>query len=199
MCGRYYIEERDAAEAFGGWLAAMAEGGVSFKSGGEIFPTDTVPVIANSKRLEAAPFLMQWGYTLEGGKTVINARSETAGVKPMFREGMEKNRCLIPASNYFEWDRATKEKYSVRPEKSGLFCMAGIYRVEQGRPVFSILTRAPEPEIAFLHDRMPVLLPKEAEKDFLNLKYRAEDVFKAAAVKVACMPVQGNRQITLWE
>ena len=75
------------------------------------------------------PFAMQWGYTMLDRKRIINARSETASEKPMFKDGMLQRRCLIPASHYFEWEKreAKKIKYAIRPEGAKLLYMAGIY------------------------------------------------------------------------
>ena len=113
------------------------------KTSSEISPSDCVPVVANNKNLIPSPFAMQWGYTLSDGKKIINARSETAAGKPLFRDGMENRRCLIPAGNYFEWEKRGKEKikYAIRPADSPSMYMAGIYRLEKGKPVFTILTR----------------------------------------------------------
>ena len=165
------------------------------KTCGEIFPTDIVPVVANGREGGSArtggfvrpgrprAFAMRWGYTLNGSRRVINARSETAAERPMFLDGMRTRRLLIPASGYYEWLRHDKkgQKYAIRPDAGGSFYMAGIYRFEVGTPVFTILTREPDPSIAFIHDRMPVILPHEAAGDWLNLRYDARDVLRAAA------------------
>ena len=165
------------------------------KTCGEIFPTDIVPVIANGREGGSArtggfvrpgrprTFAMRWGYTLSGSRRVINARSETAAERPMFLDGMRTRRLLIPASGYYEWLRHDNkgQKYAIRPESGRAIYMAGIYRFEAGTPVFTILTREPEPSIAFIHDRMPVILPREAAGDWLNLRYDARDVLCAAA------------------
>ena len=50
---------------------------------------------------------MKWGYSGYGNK-VINARSETAFEKPMFRKSMQERRCLLPASGYYEWRHAQR-------------------------------------------------------------------------------------------
>ena len=115
---------------------------------------------------------MKWGYTLPDGKPVTNARSETAAEKPMFRDGMLNRRCLVPASNYFEWERRGRErvKYAIRPAGHPVLYMAGVYRMEGGRPVFAILTRAPAEPIAFIHDRMPVILPADAQAAWLDVR-----------------------------
>ena len=95
MCGRYWIDDgRDNVE-LGEIIEQVnrrpAAGPV--KTSGEIFPTDVVPVIASSKRLAPEAFAMGWGYGLGDGKRIINARSETAADRPLFRDGMRQRRC----------------------------------------------------------------------------------------------------------
>ena len=104
MCGRYYIAEEDSAAELQEIIEQLNRRGTEVKTG-EIYPTDTVPVLANNKSMVITPFAMKWGYTLPDGKQIINARSETAADKPLFRDGMQQRRCLIPATNYFEWEK----------------------------------------------------------------------------------------------
>lgn len=181
MCGRYYIEEDDASIELMEIIDEInrRKDHPEFKSHGEFFPGDTAPVAALNRRGEASAFAMKWGYAM-GDKLVFNARSESAGQKPMFREGMERRRCLIPAGSYFEWDKLHR-KFSVSAQGGQkLLYLAGIYRMEGASPVFTILTRAPAEQISFLHDRMPVILPAEAKSDWLNPAYKAEEIINAA-------------------
>ncbi|MFB0919839.1 MAG: SOS response-associated peptidase, partial [Oscillospiraceae bacterium] len=133
---------------------------------GEVFPTDIAPVIT-----AVSPQLMQWGFSGFGGKgIIINARLESADTKPMFKRAFQSQRCLVPAGWYFEWkkDGAKKEKYAIRA-KEPIF-MAGLYQTEEGSeiPRFIILTRPAAPELAIIHDRMPVILPQSMQGDWLN-------------------------------
>ena len=46
--------------------------------------------------------------------------------------------------------------------KDSLFTyLCGLYRLEEGLPVFTVLTRAPVGELAKIHDRMPLILKEE--------------------------------------
>ena len=72
---------------------------------GEVFPSDTAAVIAKNRQLKPAVFPMRWGFERKGGGLVINARSETAAEKTLFRESAQLRRCLIPASCNFERER----------------------------------------------------------------------------------------------
>lgn len=110
----------------------------------------------------------------------------------MFRDGMAHRSCAVPATNYIEWERAGKQKtkYAIRPAGNGLMYMAGIYRVENGRPVFTILTRDPAENISFIHNRMPVLLPSDMGPDWINPKYSAGDLLRNAILDVQYRPAE---------
>ena len=198
MCGRYYIREEDSASDLQEIIDQLNRKGQTVKTG-EIFPSDTVPVIANSKSMQPSPFAMPWGFTMPDGKLIINARSETAAENPMFRDGMQQRRCLLPASHYFEWEKRQREKikYAIKPSGSDMLFMAGLYRIEGNKARFTILTSTPADSISFIHDRMPVILPKEAMRDWLNLKYSATDILRAAMATVEFWPVQHTQQIAM--
>ena len=188
MCGRYYIAEDDLSDELSRIIDELnrkktPEG---LKTSGEIFPSDIVPVLANSRKQDVQPFAMRWGYAFPNGRPIINARSETAAQKPMFKDGMRQRRCVIPASHYFEWERrgAARTKYAIRPAHADTLYLAGIYHLENHDgvivPAFTILTRDAASGIVFIHPRMPVLLPADAAPDWLNPGYNAEEVIAAA-------------------
>ena len=190
MCGRFYIAE-DGDTGLQEIIRALNRKGTQVKTG-EVRPGDSTAVIANNKSLQPAPFAMPWGFAMTDGKLIINARSETAAGKPMFRDGMLQRRCLIPASHYFEWEKRQREKvkYAIKPAESGMLFMAGLYRIEGNKARFTILTRTPAEPIAFIHDRMPVILPHAALQDWLNPRYNAADVLRAAVTDVTFAPEQ---------
>lgn len=185
MCGRYYIAEDDSAEELKHIIDEVNRrhtDTAAIKTVGEIFPTDTVPVIANNRNMEPAAFAMRWGYTMTDGKPVINARSETAASKVMFQDGMLQRHCLIPASNYFEWEKRGKEriKYAIQPTGSNILYMAGIYRIVAGIAEFTILTREPADSVAFIHNRMPVILPTNAQCKWLDVHCNVSSILSTA-------------------
>ena len=129
---------------------------------GEVRPGDVVPVIAPNRAGRRAVFPMRWGFS--GKPLLINARSETASVKPAFRESWAGRRCIIPASWYFEWEhltgtdgKKTGRKYMIQPKGASAARLCGLYRIEDGLPVFVVLTREPGEAIRFIHDRMPLI------------------------------------------
>ena len=177
MCGRFYTDFDDAQ--YREMLALLysksqQEAGLLPLKNGEVFPSELVAALDAD-----GPRAMQWGFARFDGKgKIINARSETALEKSMFRAPMlaggqaQIGRCLIPATGYFEWETREKQKikYKLRPAKEGMFTFAGLYRSEAGAktPVFVLLTAPAAEGISFIHDRMPLILSPEQRKDWLN-------------------------------
>ena len=140
---------------------------------GEVFPTNIVPVLAPNKQHVATAYPMQWGFSKFDGKgQIINARSESALEKPMFRKPTLERRCLIPATNYYEWQTvgSRKVKHALRDPVNQMIYMAGIYRYEADKqlPTFVILTRDAAPGISYIHDRMPVILNQDARSAWIS-------------------------------
>lgn len=196
MCGRYYIAEDDMTEEMARIIEEInrkktPEG---MKTSGEIFPSDIVPVLANSRQQDVQPFAMRWGYTFPNSKPVINARAETAAIKPMFKDGMKQRRCLIPATHYYEWEHRGRQsiKYAIRPERSKMLYLAGVYHLEKHDdvivPTFTVLTREASPGISFIHDRMPVILPSDVITDWLDSRNDAVEVIQAAMLDMEYHP-----------
>ena len=138
---------------------------------------------------------------------LVNARTETASTKATFKNAWASHRCIVPASWYFEWEhiilndgrKKTGQKYLLQPKGSTMTWLCGLYRIEEGLPVFVVLTRAPgrEPgeEIRFIHDRMPLILPKELINPWIHPDTRPEELLGEALTdmvyeKVGDKPVQ---------
>ena len=66
--------------------------------------------------------------------------------------------------------------------------MAGIYRLEADRPVFAILTRAPSEDVAFIHDRMPVILPRASVSAWLDPASDPQAILQSAVLHVVSTP-----------
>ena len=175
MCTRYFVERQfermnkyilEAEES--PLFQRFAENGITKISTGEVRPTDTVPVIASDKKGTPSVFPMKWGFKIPSRQLIVNARIETAAVKPSFRDSWKAHRCIVPASYYFEWKHFTDEtgkkttgaKYAVHPDNDDMMWMCGLYRIEDGLPVFVVLTKEASDDIVSIHDRMPVMLPE---------------------------------------
>jgi putative SOS response-associated peptidase YedK len=117
----------------------------------------------------------------------LNAKSETAFEKPSFRLAIKENRCIVPSTGFFEWRsyKGKKYPYYISLKSEEIFSMACITDLwinkETGEifNTFSILTTTANSLLATIHNskqRMPVILSKEKENDWLNKDLAKEDV-----------------------
>jgi putative SOS response-associated peptidase YedK len=110
-----------------------------------------------------------WAKDMSGSAGMINARSETAATKPAFRDPMRFRRCLVPADAFYEWRKTgtSKQPHCFEVNDGQLFAFAGLWDgwrdpSEQWIRSCSILTRTPNALTSPVHDRMPVILSREA-------------------------------------
>lgn len=194
MCGRYFLPLEEDDGELAEVIRAVSEkygGEAPLAAHGEIFPGQTVPTLANSRKGEPGAYAMRWGMSRPSGGAglVINARSETAGDKGMFRSSWMDRRCLIPASRYFEWERRDREKvkYAIGPAGQSGFYLAGLYRYEPDEryPRFVILTRAASEPVAFIHPRMPVIFDLKSAQAWLNPQTPPRQMLEAALEDMA--------------
>mgnify|MGYP003588763268 CR=1 FL=1 len=116
-----------------------------------------------------------WARDPSIGKRLYNARAETVAEKPSFRNAFRKGRCLIVADGFYEWRKEGKSKkpFYFHLKSGAPFGFAGLYErwlSPDRRPVLTctIVTTEPNALIAAVHDRMPVILPKDREGFWLD-------------------------------
>jgi putative SOS response-associated peptidase YedK len=117
-----------------------------------------------------------WAKDAAIGRRLINARLDSLGDKPAFREALGRRRCLIPASGFYEWgvDAAGKKQpFFVRARDDPLLALAGLWERWRGtgaEPLETcvIVTTDATPTLAPIHDRMPVLLTRAAQDVWLD-------------------------------
>jgi putative SOS response-associated peptidase YedK len=109
------------------------------------------------------------------GKRLFNARAETVAEKPSFRNAFRKGRCLIVADGFYEWRKEgkTKKPFYFHLKSGRPFGFAGLYERWESpdhQPVMTcaIITTEPNALIEPIHDRMPVIMPKEREGFWLD-------------------------------
>lgn len=128
----------------------------------EARPTDQALILdAGGARLERWGLAAAWN-----GKPLINARAETLAEKATFRPLLER-RCLVPMTAYFEWrktESGAKLKNRIAPESPAAF--AGL----SDSSAFTIVTCAPAPGVAHIHNRMPVILEGDAARAWADPK-----------------------------
>lgn len=197
MCGRYVVADEAEIIEMREILAQINQqyADAMLKTG-DIFPTNIAPVLLPTEggHWEARP--MSWGFPRWDNKgVIINARSETAFEKPMFRTPLLTKRCVIPSTGFYEWQhvdgKAKKDKYLITVPGNRMLYMAGIYntfRRQDGSeiPGYVILTTVANESMEQIHDRMPVILRKDELGIWLSNTESVQRYFgqSRAAVKI---------------
>lgn len=181
MCGRYtlHTEKEALAERFHFDPSALA----ALPARYNIAPTDAVLMLRRAGE-GWEPKLARWGLVPPFSKDVgslnlmINARIETIARKTPFRESLRAQRCLVPADGFYEWSGTKNRRipHLISRADGQPFAMAGLFAEWRrkddlfGETVlsFAIITTAANAAVAKLHDRMPVILPREIESRWLD-------------------------------
>ncbi len=178
MCGRFalFATRNEMMAHF------HIKGGFVMKPRYNIAPTQTIPILLSfGEDIE----FCRWGFIAPWAKAQepmppghINARSETVMEKPTFKEAIQKRRCLIPASGYYEWKTYSKKKqpYYIFVKNEPLIAFAGIWSMwksPQGEQIktCAIITQNAGDELLAIHERMPVIISKNAYKNWLAKDY----------------------------
>ena len=176
MCCRYSLiaDLGEFARRFkfdGNWL--------KFESAYNVAPTqDVLTVVGGDARRGG---FMRWGLiplwakSASIGNRMINAKVETVAEKPAFRNALRRRRCLVPADGFYEWQRTGGPKRPMRiVMRSGEpFAFAGLWAVWEDPdgnriPSCAVITTTANDLLRPIHDRMPVILPRDMEEFWLD-------------------------------
>lgn len=141
-------------------------------------PTDPVAVVLrNPKSGELEVRYPRWGLVPHWaddpkiGTKMINARAETLAEKPAFREAFRKRRCIMPLESFFEFDRTSRYRVTLR--NCDVMGVAGLWewrKAGEGPPLVTctMVTTVPNELIATVHDRMPAILRPDDYQAWLD-------------------------------
>ncbi len=189
MCGRFafYSPHEAVVRLFG-----LPDDTPAVEPRYNIAPTTFIPVVRELPDEEKATpdvaatrrlAMLYWGlvpvWAKEKaiGSRMTNARAETLQEKPAFRSAYRKRRGLVPADGYYEWMQLgprDKQPYFIRPASGTPFALAALWEAwrdpASGEPLESctLITTAPPKSIAWIHDRMPVIIPQSAYAEWLD-------------------------------
>jgi putative SOS response-associated peptidase YedK len=172
MCGRFVQVEKPEfyAEHFGAEFVRTE----TLRQSYNVAPTSQVYAIAehDDERVLTSfrwGLIPSWAKEKKIGARMINARSETAADKPMFRSSFTKRRCLIPIDGFYEWERKVKGKlpHYIYGADGKPLPVAGLWstwndpETDERLLTCTILTGSPNPLLAKIHDRMPIIMPPD--------------------------------------
>lgn len=178
MCGRFTlaIDRLELEEEFEGTRIPA-----TYVARYNIAPTQPILAITNTEPA-VADFLVwgmipSWAKDPSIGSRLINARAETLAEKPAFRSSYKYRRCVIPADGFYEWKAVPgtriKVPHFIRLKSARPFGFAGLWsewRSADGSEIrtCSIVTTIPNTLMEPIHNRMPVILGREARGDWLD-------------------------------
>jgi putative SOS response-associated peptidase YedK len=181
MCGRYTLTSQDGlVDDFEAALDPIVPTNVWWKPRFNVAPTQDAPVVRLRDGVRTIE-MMRWGLVpFWGGRAgakpplMINARLETLETKATFRDALERRRCLVPADGFFEWQKQGKHKTPmwIHIDDHRTFAFAGLWakaKTDAGElHSYTIITGPPNPLVAPIHDRMPVILDRSAWAAWLD-------------------------------
>ena len=182
MCGRYTLTAPDPAairDRFG-----ISES-IEVRQRFNVAPGDEVLAVTTDREGAPRGDVLRWGLvptwakSPDTGLKMINARIETVAQRPAYRRAFERFRCLIVADGFYEWQpipgapKQPKQPFYITRDDGAPFAFAGLWSIwyapdESKLRTCTILTTAANSAIAGLHDRMPVILDRGAEPEWLD-------------------------------
>src|SRR5262245_15903963 len=180
MCGRYTIATPpdQLAERFDATLPAEM-----LQPRYNAAPTQLLPVLLNEDDPERHIQVLRWGLIPHWAKSanvdyrMINARAESLEEKPTFRTALQKRRCLVLADSFYEWQKTPDGKkipMRIMLKSDEPFAFAGLWESwkdrESGESIrsFTIITTEANELVTPIHNRMPVILPRENENAWID-------------------------------
>ena len=182
MCGRYALAYPDKlAERFQINDNESQDLMSAMRARYNVAPGQIMPVVISHGRQRHIE-LMQWGFMPPWAKSerevfkykTFNARSEGMFTSQLWKRSAVLRRCLVPASGFYEWRSTStgKQPYFIRPKGQDLFAFAGLYRYweragsELG--TYAIVTTGANAALSVIHNRMPVILSRVGERQWLD-------------------------------
>ncbi len=178
MCGRYTLIDLQEALTSRGLHVSL--GPKSLLPQYNIAPSQLVPAVLNTvpDRLTMARWglIPHWAKDPAIGSRMINARAETVAQKPAFRRPFQRQRCLVLADGFYEWQRVGTHKvpYRMTLTTGKAFAFAGLWdtwddpSTHTPLTTCTIITTTPNPLLQPIHDRMPVILKRADETIWLR-------------------------------
>ncbi|MEA5455389.1 SOS response-associated peptidase [Sinomonas sp. JGH33] len=200
MCGRYVmardvgdlVAEFDVDETYVDELEASYN----------IAPTDPVPLVLDRKDKESGDvsrklvtarwgLVPSWSKDAKGAARLINARRETITEKPSFRKAAAQRRALVPADGYYEWQqelvdgKIQKIPTYLHGAEGGMLAFAALFENwpdpslppdDPGRwlRTCTIITAPAADSIGHIHDRTPLIVPRDLWADWLDPETTSE-------------------------
>ncbi len=178
MCGRF-SQQRPASELAEIFAAEPLTDELGPRY--NVAPTDDALVVVQRDERRAITayrwgLIPHWADAANVGSRMFNARAETLTSSPAFRDSLRRKRCLVPVDGFYEWKRdgTKRQPFLIARADGRPLALAGLWSgwrdpaADRVVRTFTIVTAAPNRQVADLHDRMPVIVPEEAWSTWLD-------------------------------
>jgi putative SOS response-associated peptidase YedK len=179
MCGRYTLATPDPFDVRARFPLGER---VEVRQRFNVAPGDDVLAVTTSREGTPRGDTLRWGLVPHWaedpstGYKMINARAETIDERPAYRDAFQRRRCLIVADGFYEWQPRPgkpKQPWWITRADGAPFAFAGLWAIWHGPDdivlrTCTIVTTKASHSLRELHDRMPVILPPEAEAAWLD-------------------------------
>lgn len=176
MCGRFVLltDLSVIVESFG-----IAETAIQHRTGKNITPGQQIAAVIRDDKTRLVHYrwglVPSWAKDPSIGNKMFNARAETIAEKPSFRKAFQNRRCLIIADGFYEWQKLgnVKKPFYFSMKSGRPFGFAGLYETwmsPEREPIntCTIITTRPNELVRSIHDRMPVIIPKDKERSWID-------------------------------
>lgn len=179
MSGRYtlFSDKNDIEELF-----SVNINDNRYHSSYNIAPgSDNIVILMPRPNVRNADFfrwglIPSWADDEKVGNKMINTRAETLSEKPSFKKPFKRQRCIVPANGFYEWQTIYNKKipFYVRTLDQDIFGFAGIYEQWQSLDKstvinsYTIISTESNTLLQPLHDRMPVILEQKYFESWLD-------------------------------
>ncbi len=158
MCGRFVLDIDEEALLNRFHLKSQIE----YHRSREIFPGTEIYYFNRERELKEAP----WGIKVDFlNRPIINTRIEKIYDSKFFLEDFEHRRIIVPATGFYEWNKmdGSKDRYLI----TGNTSLVGMAALCDKSGAISLMTKASTGEMKNIHHRMPLILPREFEEEYL--------------------------------
>jgi putative SOS response-associated peptidase YedK len=182
MCGRFTLLARLAALKDRFDIRELASDYSPEFNSYNIAPTQIIPAVISSNAGNKL-LSMKWTYMI-GDYDVINARSDKIIESKTYHESMISNRCLIPADGFYEWETIGSNKFPhyIRLKSKETFAFGGFYQETPSEFDYryggTLITTEPNSLVNEIHNRMPVIINKKNESEWLASDTPEDNLFE---------------------
>jgi putative SOS response-associated peptidase YedK len=173
MCGRFGINVKEGWDVKRNYqidfetFIKLIESKLKKKN---IAPADSIITFIKENKTPI-PEVNKWGIKFsESSPLIFNSRIETISKKPFWFKLFDKNRCVVPMTEFYEWKKEGGRKipHRIYLKSEKLFFVPGLMHIDKGKKFVSLITTVPNDFIKQIHHRMPVILHLDQALKYLS-------------------------------